>query len=481
MTSNPNNRKLRNALTENRSSVINLLLVALDVVTISAAALLAAAIRYLLVPIMGGTVNWPLIFNGLIFFLIFNILLAWLNGLYPGFGLAAVQEMQKVLYVVSLGSVFLGVFLFLQQLGLAYSRLIFIMTWFLSALFMMLGRFALRNRFSHFPWWGIPIIVIGSHERSTAVVEKLLQTRRLGFRPAYTFDPAGGAGQEVLGVKPLESQAELGALVRGSKIEHAVLTDPLGDFDALDYHWLRDVFPNILFILDTAPFGSLWVRTIDMHGTLVIETNYHLLNTRETTIKRIFDMLLTLLLLLVCWPIFIILALLVRLDSKGPILYTQKRLGKDGEEFDSYKFRTMYRDADEKLQELLDSDDEAYREYQKYHKLVKDPRVTRVGKLLRRYSLDEMAQFMNVLKGDMNLIGPRSYLPRELPAMGEAAKVILKVRPGITGWWQVMGRNATSFKERTQLDEYYISNWSIWLDIYIMIKTAWVLIKGEGL
>jgi len=192
-------------------------------------------------------------------------------------------------------------------------------------------------------------------------------------------------------------------------------------------------------------------------------------------------MIITVLLLLVTFPILIILVVLVRLNSKGPILYTQKRLGINGETFNSFKFRTMYEKAEEKLQELLANDPQANEEYEKYHKLVNDPRVTRIGKILRRYSLDELPQFLNVLKGDMNLIGPRSYLPRELPAMGKSAKIILKVKPGITGWWQVMGRNATSFKERLQLDEYYISNWSIWLDIYIIIKSAWVVISGQGL
>jgi Undecaprenyl-phosphate galactose phosphotransferase WbaP len=481
MKINQGNRKLRTALLDNRSPVVNLLLILMDIVTISAAVILSATIRYLLEPIMGGVVNWSLIFTGLIYYVIFNIILAWFNGLYPGFGLAAVQEMQKVLYVVSLATVFLGVFLFLQQMGLAYSRVIFVLTWFLSALFMMLGRFALRNRFSHFPWWGIPMIIIGSKERIKPVIEKLIQSRRLGFRPVYYFDTTGMADQPIQGVRPIIGHQALQKLVTQSKIQHVVFTDAIADFNAVDFRWMRDVFPNILFILDTAPFGSLWVRTIDVHGTLVIETNYHLLNKQETIIKRILDMILTLLLLLVTWPIFIILALLVRLDSKGPILYTQKRLGQNGKLFDSFKFRTMYEHADKKLQAVLKSDRKAYLEYQKYHKLTNDPRVTRVGKVLRRYSLDEIPQFINVLKGDMNLIGPRSYLPEELPAMGEFAKVILKVKPGITGWWQVMGRNATSFKERLQLDEYYISNWSIWLDIYIMIKTAWVLLRGEGL
>jgi len=475
------NHELGSTLHENRSPLVNLVLVLMDIMTVSVAVIMAAGIRALLEPVMGGVVNWPLILNSLVFYVLFTIFLAWLNGLYPGFGLAAVQEMQKVLYVVSLATVFLGMLLFLQQLGLAYSRIIFVLTWFLSVLFMMLGRFALRNRFSRFLWWGIPMIIIGSKARVTPIIEKLLQSRRLGFRPVYYFDPDNKSDQPILGVVPIESHQALQELVTQSKIEHVVFTDPNEDFNTLDFEWMRDVFPNILFILDTAPFGSLWVRTIDVHGTLAIETNYHLLNKQETIIKRIIDMILTVLLLLVTLPISLVLAVLVRLDSKGPILYKQKRLGQNGELFDSYKFRTMNADADETLKDILAADPAAYQEYQEFHKLTNDPRVTKVGKFLRRYSLDEMPQFINVLKGDMNLIGPRSYLPREMPIMGRYAKVILKVKPGITGWWQVMGRNATSFKERLQLDEYYISNWSIWLDIYIMIKTVWVLVRGEGL
>jgi len=195
----------------------------------------------------------------------------------------------------------------------------------------------------------------------------------------------------------------------------------------------------------------------------------------------VIDIVLTVLMLLFAWPVFIILACLVKISSKGPVLYSQKRLGKSEKQFDSYKFRTMHENAEEKLQELLANDPAANREYRKFHKLANDPRVTRIGKFLRRYSLDELPQLINVIKGDMNLIGPRSYLPRELPAMGEYAKVVLKVKPGVTGWWQVMGRNATSFEQRLQLDEYYISNWSVWLDIYIVIKSVWVVLHGQGL
>jgi lipopolysaccharide/colanic/teichoic acid biosynthesis glycosyltransferase len=140
----------------------------------------------------------------------------------------------------------------------------------------------------------------------------------------------------------------------------------------------------------------------------------------------------------------------------------------------------MYENAGEKLKELLTRDKAAFEEYTLYHKLQNDPRITPIGRFIRRFSLDELPQLFNVLKGDMNLIGPRSYMPWEQFAMGDKSRIILKVKPGLTGWWQVMGRNATSFEERLALDQYYISNWSLWLDIYIMIKTVFVVLSGQG-
>jgi Undecaprenyl-phosphate galactose phosphotransferase WbaP len=304
----------------------------------------------------------------------------------------------------------------------------------------------------------------------------------LGFRPVFYYDPYKPAQKAILNVQPIRSKEDLIRLAQDYGIQHVMFSNGTGNDKLLqDFQWIRDVFPNILMVLNASPFGSLWVQTIDLHGTLVIETNYHLLNKRERVIKRILDISLTFLLLLVSFPVFLVLGILIKLDSKGPILYTQKRLGKDGMTFDSYKFRTMFVNAEEKLSGLLSSDPEAANEYAKYHKLANDPRVTRIGRILRRYSLDELPQLINVVKGDMNLIAPRSYLPRELDAIGDYANIILKVKPGLTGWWQVMGRNNTSFQERLQLDAYYISNWSIWLDIYIVIKTVWVLLSGQGL
>jgi Undecaprenyl-phosphate galactose phosphotransferase WbaP len=462
-----------------KQTVIGLLVV-MDLVMITIAVLTAGAIRDLLEPFLGGAVNWRLLWSGLVLYSVFVVLLSWANGLYPGFGLAAVHEMRKVMVVISLASIFLGVYLFLQQIAFLYSRFIFLLSWVLSAFLMMIGRFALRNIFSHFPWWGIPMVVIGSRDTISTAIEKLIKNRRLGYRPYAYFNPEQPGQEPILGVPGIQDKKALENLVREMKLNYVLYTDAIRKDARISFQWLRELFPNVLFVLSDTPFGSLWIRPIDLHGTLLIETNYHLLSNRERIFKRIMDLILTTFLLLISWPLFLVLAILVKITSKGPVIYTQKRLGINGELFDSYKFRTMYENAGEKLKELLTRDKAAFEEYTLYHKLQNDPRITPIGRFIRRFSLDELPQLFNVLKGDMNLIGPRSYMPWEQFAMGDKSRIILKVKPGLTGWWQVMGRNATSFEERLALDQYYISNWSLWLDIYIMIKTVFVVLSGQG-
>ncbi len=162
------------------------------------------------------------------------------------------------------------------------------------------------------------------------------------------------------------------------------------------------------------------------------------------------------------------------------MFFYQERLGEGFKRFNIIKFRTMTLDAKQRLSELLQKDSGARAEYQKYHKLTNDPRLTRLGKWLRRFSLDELPQLLNVLKGDMSVMGPRAYLPSELNEMGNYAPTILRIKPGLTGWWQVMGRHNTTFEQRLRLDEYYISNWSLWMDFYILLKTVWVVQSGKG-
>ncbi len=164
----------------------------------------------------------------------------------------------------------------------------------------------------------------------------------------------------------------------------------------------------------------------------------------------------------------------------GPIFYTQKRIGKNGKLFKMYKFRTMVKDADKKLEELLEKDEKAIQEYQKYKKLKNDPRVTKFGEFLRKTSLDEFPQFINVLKGEMSLVGPRPYLPREKEDMGEYYSYIIQHKPGITGYWQISGRNDITFDNRVDLDFKYHYKKSLKNDIKILLITTLITIKRKG-
>lgn len=193
-------------------------------------------------------------------------------------------------------------------------------------------------------------------------------------------------------------------------------------------------------------------------------------------LKKLFDKLLAAFGLLCLLPLFAVVGILIKLDSKGPIFYAQQRVGKDGRIFKMYKFRSMVQDAEE-LQRILEERNEVQGNA---FKLKNDPRVTKVGRFIRKYSIDELPQLFNVLKGDMSLIGPRPPLPKEVDRYSDWEWRRLEVTPGITGMWQVSGRSELSFDQWVNLDIYYIENWSLFLDLKILLKTIPVVVKGEG-
>ena len=198
------------------------------------------------------------------------------------------------------------------------------------------------------------------------------------------------------------------------------------------------------------------------------------------SIKRAMDILFTLLLSLLFLPVFLLTALLVRLDSPGPILYTQERLGRNGRKILIYKFRSMQVNAEKILAEFFVKHPAARKEWDETQKLREDPRITRVGKWLRKFSMDELPQLFNVFKGDMSLVGPRPIVESEVRRYQDYFHVYSAVRPGLTGMWQVSGRNRTTYKQRVLYDVYYVSNWSLWLDLYILLRTVLVVLSRDG-
>ena len=176
----------------------------------------------------------------------------------------------------------------------------------------------------------------------------------------------------------------------------------------------------------------------------------------------------------------LLLGLAIRLDSPGPALYRQRRLGKGGRTIFIYKFRTMVSNADAVLHDYLETQPELRAEWERDQKLRHDPRITRMGRFLRKTSLDELPQLLNVLRGEMSLVGPRPIVDNEKEKYGLVYENYCRVRPGITGLWQVSGRNNTTYEERVSMDDYYVTNWSVWMDLWILGKTPLVVLTGYG-
>ncbi len=193
-------------------------------------------------------------------------------------------------------------------------------------------------------------------------------------------------------------------------------------------------------------------------------------------IKRIFDIVFALFILIVFSPLYLILMVLIALNSQGPIFYVQQRVGKNHKLFNCIKFRTMVNDADKILETMINDSDQMRQEFQASYKLKHDPRITKIGKFLRLTSLDEFPQFWNVLKGEMSIVGPRPLVPEELPRYGSKINTVLTIKPGITGLWQVSGRNDIPYPKRVQIDVYYATSHNWLLDLWIVFKTIGVII-----
>ncbi len=238
--------------------------------------------------------------------------------------------------------------------------------------------------------------------------------------------------------------------------------------------------PQLFILPDLAALDIAEVQVGAVGSQPVLNFNQNLRSPFNNVMKRSIDVLVSLLALALLWPLLLALAAAIRLDSPGPVIYRHRRYGRDRRQIRLNKFRTMVRDADTVLEKLLAEDEEARREWTSLCKLKNDPRITRVGRVIRRLSLDELPQIVNVLKGEMSLVGPRPISDLEYDKYGLWQDNFMSVRPGLTGLWQVSGRSDLDFMDRVKLDMYYIRNWTIWLDLRIMLKTMTVFVSKEG-
>jgi Undecaprenyl-phosphate galactose phosphotransferase WbaP len=329
-------------------------------------------------------------------------------------------------------------------------------------------------------WWGFPAVVVSCGAGGEEVVDTLTRWPEMGLRPVAAVGPGGddrGDGAATGARAPHRAVR----LARQWRAPCAVLWMPDGSHERrakVLTHYAR-FFDSVIHMTpsDAPAFWTTGDRGSNLRGYGVDNAATSRLAEHR---KRLADLLLASSILLLLAPVFAAIALLVYFDSDGPVFYRQERLGEGGETFTLLKFRTMFEDADERLEEVLNADPELRREYETYHKLQDDPRVTPVGNVLREWSLDELPQLINVVRGDMSLVGPRAYMPAELPRMKGLDRVILRTPPGVTGLWQVSGRNNLSFSDRVDLDVHYVQNWSFALDLYLLARTIPTVVTGEG-
>jgi Undecaprenyl-phosphate galactose phosphotransferase WbaP len=403
-------------------------------------------------------------------------------GLYPGVAISPVDELRWTSLSTTLMYLTLSAMLLLGRDGEVYDRGVFVTAWLLSIVLVLVGRTLIRSIFAHRRWWGYPVIVLGAGKTGDMVIRMLRQRPDIGLKPVLVLDDNPEKHGFLQGIPVVGGMALAPKLARRRHISYAIVAMPGVRRDRLLTLIERygTAFPHLLLIPDLFEFSSLWVSAKDMGGILGLEVRQTLLLPGPRLAKFLIDLTATLIGGLFILPLIGLIGLLIRLDSPGPVFYSHLRIGQNGEHFQAWKFRTMVHDADAALQAYLDRHPEMQAIWQRDQKLRHDPRVTRVGRFLRRTSLDELPQLWNVLRGEMSLVGPRPIVDEEVQKYGNKFELYKKVLPGLTGLWQVSGRNNITYEERVNLDAYYVRNWSVWLDIYVLLRTIWVVAKGEG-
>lgn len=337
----------------------------------------------------------------------------------------------------------------------------------------------------------IPTLVVGRGPEASLFIREIRERPALGYRVIGVVETKTTDGKSTYEDVPVIGNLEsLPEVIRDSGANEVIIADSDVNRDALFEVMMRcGRRRGVEFRIAPSLFNCLPRKTeIDQIGVLpMIRLFREPLSSSARITKRTFDLIIAALAIALLFPVWLLIALLTKLDSKGSVFYTQERVGMDGRLFLLYKFRTMKAGADSELHREYQRAFIAGRaeanlgnEHQPTYKLHADPRITRVGKLLRRTSLDEVPQLLNVLSGDMSLVGPRPPIPYEVEAYELWHRKRLDMKPGLTGLWQVSGRNRLSFEEMVRLDLFYIENWSLLLDLKIILRTGFVMLGGEG-
>ena len=418
----------------------------------------------------------------------FILLIFGCIGLYPGIMISPTEEVKKIFFACafSFAAIILTIFLGDQKeirvadLLIQDSKDVALAVAFIISLpaatiaIPGLREFS-KHYFSRFRWWGVPAVVYTDGNTADFIIDKLIKNKYLGYHPVVIINSGNIESDNYKGIPIFPPTQEIHQIIRNHNVKQAVICDYAGDMSEVmkSYRYTITVSKNQTFFTDTQQLK-------DIAGIIGFASIHNLTFKGNLFLKRFIDIFSIVICLPIILPLMLILSFFVKITSKGPVFYAHKRVGKNGKEIKCWKFRSMCINSQEMLEKILAEDPVRRAEWEKDRKFQDDPRVTKFGKFLRKTSLDELPQLFNILFGDMSLVGPRPVTEPELVKYGEYKDYVLSVSPGLTGMWQVSGRSDTGYEERISFDTYYIQNWSIWLDIWILIKTVWVVLKGKG-
>lgn len=404
-----------------------------------------------------------------------------LAGLYPGFGVSAIHLVRALSRQTSLVFLIVVGGVFVLRLPGDYSRATLALWWGLALAAVPLARAAVSSVGVGWAWWREPVVLVGDAAALGGVIDTLARARHIGYRPvaAVVTDalppPLSWHGPPVVPAEHLPAAvARLGART-------VLLSARSPDYE----QWAARLSGHFRHVISVHPLEDRYVEPVAIRylgNSVGIEIQNRLLMRRNQVLKRLVDVLLGSVGLIATLPVMIVAAMAVVARDPGPWWHLQEREGRGGRAFGIWKLRTMYRDAEARLDAHLSADAVAREEWQRDFKLSRDPRVLpTVGAVLRRWSLDECPQFWNVIFGEMSLVGPRALPLYHLEAFdADVRQLRQRVRPGMTGMWQVMSRGEGGVRSQEALDSYYIYNWSIWLDIFILVRTVLAVLNGRG-
>ena len=403
------------------------------------------------------------------------------TGLYSGVALSPPEELRRTTFASTL------VFVTLAAITVTFRGASSNFTWTLflslavSVAVVPIFRASTRYWLSGTDWWGYPAIIFGTGPGSTHAIRSMHHDAGVGLRPIAVLDD-NAPRRPVDGV-PIIRGHELPEYMNGIESNvYAVIVlsgKPYDDVRSIVDRYAGK-FSHILIVPDLLGFSSYRVNEKMVGGHWGLEVCQRATLPDYLRIKRCFDLLLCLAIAPLIISMAAVIALLVRLDSPGPVFFGHRRIGRNGRSFRAWKFRSMVVNGDEVLWRHLASNPAAQDEWDRSQKLSADPRVTRIGAFLRKSSLDELPQLWNVLRGEMSHVGPRPIVEAEVERYGASFELYKSVDSGLTGLWQVSGRNDTSYAERVTLDTFYARNWSIWLDLCILFRTIGVVLFRKG-